>query len=90
MEVLWAKITAMILLGGVSLLVGLAPLCFKRFVIKNQGKGSKTSFFISALSCLGGGVILATCLTHMLPEINMLLNQNIELGQFPKTGWSDI
>lgn len=41
---------------------------------------------ISALSCFGGGVILTTCFTHMLPEVNLFLNLNIEKGQFPDTG----
>ena len=28
-----------------------------------------TSSWLSCLACYGGGVILATCFTHMMPEV---------------------
>jgi len=80
----------MCLLGGVSLLLGLLPLLFKRTCGfgggQNGANGGKSSALISALSCFGGGVILATCFTHMLPEVNIALNENIKHGAFPDTG----
>jgi hypothetical protein len=42
--------------------------------------------FMSAITCFGGGVILTTSLTHMLPEVNLLMANNIKHGQFPQTG----
>jgi len=77
----------MCLLGGVSLLVGLLPLVFKRFCGFGSGVASRRSqLLISALTCFGGGVILTTCFTHMLPEVNIFLANNIENNTFPDTG----
>ena len=66
MGVLVAKVVSMCLLGGVSLLVGLLPLVFKRFCGFGSGVASRRSqLLISALTCFGGGVILTTCFTHV-------------------------
>merc|ERR1711894_298496 len=88
MELLSAKIIASLLLGGISLFLGLLPVILKRFkVIGDQNSTSRNGkFVLAALSCFGGGVILTTCFTHMLPEVNLFLNLNIEKGQFPDTG----
>ena len=94
MEVLTAKIAAMFLLGGLSLLIGLVPLLMRLCCnfgnsprnLTPGGKRTKGQIFISALSCFGGGVILTTSFTHMLPEVNFLLAKNIKSGNFPKTG----
>ena len=43
--------------------------------------GSRGGFVVSCLSCFGGGVILTTALTHMLPEVNLFLQYNIQQGQ---------
>ena len=40
----------------------------------------------SALTCFGGGVILTSCLTHMLPDVNEVLVAAIEDGSFPDSG----
>jgi len=87
-QVLVAKVVSMCLLGGVSLLVGLLPLVFKRFCgfASGDGGGKRSSALLSAMSCFGGGVILTTCFTHMLPEVNLFLNNNIKNGTFPDTG----
>ena len=73
-------------------LLGLLPLLFKRCVSSQQpgakaGK-SKWDVAISCLSCFGGGVILATCLTHMLPEVNEMVEHNVATGSMPDTGRS--
>ena len=36
---------------------------------------------LSYLACYGGGVILATCFTHMMPETDRFLETNIRNGQ---------
>lgn len=91
MEVLTVKIIAMVLLGAVSLLLGLVPMLFKRSLQKEKThhhKHSKTDYVISGLSCFGGGVVLATCFAHMLPEVREFLAKNVEAGLFPDTGMS--
>jgi len=34
----------------------------------------------------GGGVILTSCLTHMLPDVNTVLEQSLDNGTFPDSG----
>ena len=54
-------------LGGGSLLAGLLPSCLRGFTARlSSGPG------LSYLACYGGGVILATCFTHMMPEVSTL------------------
>merc|ERR1719402_131060 len=48
--------------------------------------GKRGGFIVSCLSCFGGGVILTTALTHMLPEVNLFLQYNIDHGQLADTG----
>ena len=86
METVTAKIISMLLLGGISLILGMLPVLLKRCCNIGQSATPKGQMLISALSCFGGGVILTTCFTHMLPEVNLFLNLNIEKGQFPDTG----
>merc|ERR1719402_985218 len=49
--------------------------------------GKRGGFIVSCLSCFGGGVILTTALTHMLPEVNLFLQYNIAHGQLEDKGW---
>ena len=86
METIHAKIISMLLLGGISLFLGMLPVLLKRCCNIGQSATPKGQMLISALSCFGGGVILTTCFTHMLPEVNLFLNLHIEKGQFPDTG----
>lgn len=86
MDALTSKIASMLLLGGISMLVGLFPILLKRCCGIGGQSSDRGKFFLSALSCFGGGVILTTCFTHMLPEVTYFLRKNIEQGQFPDTG----
>ena len=86
METIHAKIISMVALGGISLLLGMLPVLLKRCCNIGQSATPKGQLLISALSCFGGGVILTTCFTHMLPEVNLFLALNIEKGQFPDSG----
>ena len=90
MEVLPSKILSMMLLGGIAMLLGMLPILLRRFcqigTKHSNNDNPKSGLFLSALSCFGGGVILTTCFTHMLPEVNHLLKKNQEEGHFPKTG----
>ena len=98
MDVLGAKLLSMAVLGIVSIICGLAPIFVKRWCLKpnddddaenvekTEKKTEKSGLFISGITCFGGGVILTTSLTHMLPEVNILLRNNIKHGQFPETG----
>jgi len=84
MNLLMTKILTMSILGFVSLIVGFIPMIVAKKV--NLAKGSRGGTVVSCLSCFGGGVILTTALTHMLPEVNLFLKYNIEHGQLADTG----
>ncbi|XP_017777781.1 PREDICTED: zinc transporter ZIP3 [Nicrophorus vespilloides] len=71
MELIEAKITAIICLILGSMLVGLLPSWISRYGRNNY------PLLLSSLLCLGGGVLLSTSLVHMLPEIR---------ESFPKYG----
>jgi len=85
MDLLTTKIVTMSILGSVSLLIGFIPMLVAKKV--DLSDGSKGGFVVSCLSCFGGGVILTTALTHMLPEVNLFLQYNIQQGQLIDKGW---
>lgn len=65
MELLTVKIIALTLLGVFSLFFGLLPLRLRKALAKETKKRER---IVSCLLCFGGGVLLATVFTHMLPE----------------------
>lgn len=67
------KILAMLVLGGGSMIFGLLPGVFAR--VNRQTHPLK----ISNLLCFGAGVLLATSLVHMLPEVREKLTTYPEL-----------
>ena len=70
------------------MLLGILPVFLRKFCNVGQSDSPKSKLFLSGLSCFGGGVILTTCFTHMLPEVNLSLEKKINEGHFPKTGMS--
>ena len=68
MEVTTSKILAMLLLGGVSIILGFIPLKLGKWFKRSDGSPRHGTIF-SSLLCFGGGVLLATSLLHMLPEV---------------------
>ena len=67
MDITTAKILSMVLLGGVSLILGFLPLKIGAYFLQDN-KGWKRTL-TSILLCFGGGVLLATSMIHMLPEV---------------------
>ena len=59
----WYKILATLLLGGGSFLSGMLPACISS---RNQRRFPLT---ISVMLCFGAGVLLATAMVHILPEV---------------------
>ena len=84
MSALSAKLAAFSLLLVTTLLLGLLPFwltsCLKRRQASGGGGGGGGGgrLALSCLQCLGGGVLLATVFTHMLPEVRETLTA--ELG----------
>ena len=69
-----AKIWSMVLLGGVSLILGFLPLKIGAYFLRDD-KGWKRTL-TSVLLCFGGGVLFATSMIHMLPEVNIYFLKN--------------
>ena len=67
-KIMTSKILAMTLLGSVSILLGFVPLKLGN-VFKDRNGNRKHDAILSCLLCFGGGVLLATSLLHMLPEV---------------------
>lgn len=61
MELIETKVLASVILGVGSIVLGFLPLCL-------TNNRNQNSLFLSCLLCYGGGVLLSTSLTHMLPE----------------------
>ena len=69
METVGSKVLVMFLLGGFSMLLGFIPMKLGN-LFKNQDGSPRHGNVFSSLLCYGGGVLLATSLIHMLPEVS--------------------
>ena len=67
MEAKTTKYITMVLLAGVSLILGFLPLKISKYFLNDEKVWKKT--LTSVLLCFGGGVLFATSFTHMLPEV---------------------
>lgn len=68
-----SKIISMVALGLSSFLVGILPLKFS-----SHGR-QRYPLLITVLLCFGGGVLLATSIIHMLPEVREQIPEYAEL-----------
>ena len=71
------KIISMVLLGVFSILLGFLPFVIGPRLIRNR-KGWKQTL-TSAMLVFGGGVLFATSLIHMFPEVSLNFALNIQL-----------
>ena len=69
MERTASKILAMTLLGGVSVFLGLIPMKLGKWFKGIDGSPRHGTIF-SSLLCFGSGLLLATSLLHILPEVS--------------------
>ena len=72
-EIQEAKIWTMVLLGLVSMILGALPLKLGAYFAKDD-RGWKR-VVTSVLLCFGGGVLFATSLIHMLPEVILVYSE---------------
>ena len=75
MDVKTAKIICMVLLGGISLILGYLPIKIGAYFQRDDRGWKRT--VTSVLLCFGGGVLFATSMIHMLPEVSILFTNNI-------------
>ena len=84
-----SKIISMICLGFVTWIVGVLPLLGVRKGWINRSESGQSQRMVVIFSCMmsfGGGVILTSCLTHMLPDVNEVLQEALENNTFPDSG----
>jgi len=84
-----ARIVSMICLGLVTWIIGILPLLGVRkgwLSPSESAQSNKVKILLSTSICFGGGVILTSCLTHMLPDVNEVATAAIESGTFPDSG----
>ncbi|XP_055543865.1 zinc transporter ZIP1-like [Wyeomyia smithii] len=70
-----SKLLAILVLGAGSLVAGIVPL----YCIKQRQHGNRPATAITVLLCFGAGVLLATALVHMLPEVRLFLPRYAEV-----------
>ncbi|RLU15114.1 hypothetical protein DMN91_013001 [Ooceraea biroi] len=73
-NVVQAKLASMALIGAGSFIVGVAPACFVPRAQHLQRK-----LLLSCALCFGAGVLLATAILHILPEVREGLPDHGEL-----------
>lgn len=61
------KIAALLLLGFLKLVAGLSPMFFAE-MLRNYGE-RRIKVATSLALCFGGGVLLASCMLHMIPKV---------------------
>lgn len=69
-----AKVASMALIGVGSLVVGVAPACFV-----TRAQHLQRKLLLSCALCFGAGVLLATAMLHVLPEVRDNLPDHAEL-----------
>ena len=84
-----SKIISMFCLGLVTWIMGVLPLLGVRKGWIRRSESEQSHRSVVVISCMmpfGGGVILTSCLTHMLPDVNVVLKQSLDNGTFPDSG----
>ncbi|CAG9836408.1 unnamed protein product [Diabrotica balteata] len=72
MNLVQSKVFSVLSIGVTSFLAGVIPNCFA-----HQGR-SRWPLILSSLLCFGGGVLLATSLVHILPELRASLPEHVQ------------
>jgi len=75
-----AKLLALILLGAISLVLGLLPVKVAS-LIKGRSNSKWPDLIISYLLCFGAGVLMSTSFVHMLPETRNMLSKAYEYAE---------
>lgn len=69
-----AKLASMVLIGVGSFIIGIAPACFV-----SRTRHLQRKLLLSCALCFGAGVLLATAMLHVLPEVRQGLPDYAEL-----------
>ncbi|XP_059483138.1 zinc transporter ZIP1-like [Neocloeon triangulifer] len=90
-DLLVARICVMILLPGITFVLGMLPtwlsIIFKwdKHVISGL-QGKRAQFIFSKLLCFAGGVLMATVFMHLLPSLRVDCEEQVTNGNLPDAG----
>ncbi|KAK3096462.1 hypothetical protein FSP39_000460 [Pinctada imbricata] len=72
MDVVVAKIIALLIITTISVLCGLFPCRLFQFCAQRLVKKKRTlDYMISSLKCFSGGIFLGVCFLHLLPDTRL-------------------
>jgi len=77
------KIIVLLLSGAVRLLFGLVPILIVKLISPSWSQSQTMSRIISLLMFFGGGVLLATCFLHLMPEVRESFSTALPHIEFP-------
>lgn len=84
-----AKVTSMVVLGGAAFICTLVPVLIDRRLKKKSGEvqtsSARTELVLSLFLAFGGGVLLCTTFLHLLPEVSENMATLQSEGKIPKS-----
>ncbi|XP_075238594.1 zinc transporter ZIP1-like [Lycorma delicatula] len=80
MGLVGSKIAALLLLTALRLGLGLSPVIIRSSL---NVRKKLVDVFVSLCLCFGGGVLLATCFVHLIPEVRSALSTFLPGHKFP-------
>lgn len=84
-----AKVTSMVVLGGAAFICTLVPVLIDRRLKKKSGEvhtsSARTELVLSLFLAFGGGVLLCTTFLHLLPEVSENMATLQSDGKLPKS-----
>ncbi|ODN05831.1 Zinc transporter ZIP1 [Orchesella cincta] len=85
MELLSVKLIVLVLMGAVRIVCGMLPLAIVKIIKRRWSKTAdrRLKKCISVLVFFGGGVMLATCFLHMMPEVEASFNEALPSVHLP-------
>jgi len=79
MNLVETKVLVLSILAVVSFLIGLATIPLRKILgLQNNEVGRRQKIITSVLLCFGGGVLFATCMLHIMPEVGHALEPKAE------------
>jgi len=74
MNLVGTKVLTLTLLGVICFVIGIATIPLRKYLgLQNGISGRRQMLVTSWLLCFGGGVLLATTMLHILPEVGEML-----------------
>jgi len=85
MELLSVKLIVLVLMGVGRIFCGMLPLAIVKIIKRRWSKTAdrRLKKCISILVFFGGGVMLATCFLHMMPEVQESFNEALPNVHLP-------